>query len=344
MGATAIGLLMLSNPSRAVSLCVSNATQLQQALSDATSMYSGTDVEINLVQGTYKTGSVTANGPFKYFSNSATGQLSLVGGWTAQCNSFEPNAALTLLDGNHSTQVLSIRNPDATISIEYLTIQNGETTAAGGGLSINPSGGGAGVFIGNNIIRNNHTTNSDGGLVVQAGGTDSQLDLLANVISGNSSDSIDAAGALGGDVGQVYVISNTVFGNTTTFPGGTGGLDCCGTGPSDPVIYFNIFFGNTNYGLYLNGTAADVEYNDYGTLGGVTPDHDVLNTGAQPKFVDSANGDLHLSSTSPLLAYAPANPPIASSTDVSGNSFPRSGKIDLGAYEDTVFTDSFDGN
>jgi hypothetical protein len=200
------------------------------------------------------------------------------------------------------------------------------------------------VFIANNIIRNNHTTNSSGGLFVQAGGTDSQLDLLANVISGNSSDSIDAAGALGGNVGQVNVISNTVFANTTTFPGGTGGLDCCGTALSDPMIYFNIFSENTNYGLYLNGTAADLEYNDYGTLGGNTPDHDVLNTSAQPKFVDADNGDLRLSSTSPLLAYAPANPPITASKDVSGNAFPLSGKIDLGAYEDTVFTDGFEGN
>jgi hypothetical protein len=48
---------------------------------------------------------------------------------------------------------------------------------------------------------------------------------------------------------------------------------------------------------------------------------------------------LHLSGISPLLGYAPASY-NSSSSDVIGNAIPHLGKIDLGAYEETIFTDN----
>jgi hypothetical protein len=76
-----------------------------------------------------------------------------------------------------------------------------------------------------------------------------------------------------------------------------------------------------------------------------------------PTFVDSANGDYHLKSTSLGVNYAPAG---ISTVDLDGK--PRVvnlpgvtdvfGPMDLGAYEiqsvcavsDTIFCDGFDGN
>lgn len=338
----AIAFAVLSVPAGAVSLCVSTAQQLQQALTDASTTYSGQDVEINLVQGTYNTGAATANGPFRYQASSLARQILLIGGWTAQCAGLSRNAALTVLNGNHTTQVLSIWNPFAIVTVEHLTIENGETTEAGGGLSINPGGGANTVYIGHNIIRNNHTTNSGGGIFALGGGN--QLDLIANVITGNSADSGNGAGAISANNGlQVYVVSNTIYANTTTQQIGAGGLRCCGPAQSEPIIYLNIFRQNTNYGLVLNGPPADVEYNDYGNLDGTVPAHDIGNVNTSAQFVDAANGDLHLSGSSPLLGYAPAY--LATSTkDVEGNPYPLTGKVDLGAYAETIFINGFDGN
>ena len=338
--AVAISLGSALTPAGAVSLCVSSAQEFQQALTAATSTYSGSDVEIDLVQGIYQTGTATANGAFSYNSNALTGSITLVGGWNAQCASQQHRAALTVLDGNHNTQVLAIRSPDAPVTLLYLTIENGESNAAGGGLAINPSGGSSDVFIENNIIKNNHTSNAYGGLFVLAGASGHELDLLANVISGNSSENF-GAGAVGANVAAVTVISNTIFDNTATQAGGTGGLDCCVTPAFSPTIYFNIFSQNSGFGMYLNGTPADLEYNDFGSRGGIAPAVDVGNTNVSPAFVDPSNDDLRLSSTSALLAYAEY---IAlgtqPDTDVNGNKYPQSGRIDLGAHEDTVFTDN----
>jgi hypothetical protein len=347
--ALATGLLALSNLAGAVSLCASTAQEFQDDLAKASDggMFSGDSVEINLVQGTYTVGAATANGPFIYTSTAATGQLTLLGGWNPQCNGLVKNGAPTVLDGNGTSQVLKINNPNASVDVEYLTIQNGETGVSGAGLSINVGGGSAGVFVADNIIRNNHTTGTGGGLVAFAGGSNSQLDIGNNVIAGNSADVGYGAGfVFGNSVGEAFITGNTVYANTTTATNGTGGLLCCGTVDSNPDIFTNIFWQNTKYGLYLSGTAADLEYNDYGAIGGAAPGASIGNISMDPKFVDGANDDLHLATGSPALGYGPAATlnGYISSTDINGHAYPLTGKIDLGAYEETVFADGFDGN
>src|SRR5450432_572917 len=205
VGALAIGLLALSNLAGAVSLCASTAQEFQDDLANASDggMFSGDNVEINLVQGTYTVGATTANGPFTYTSTAATGQLTIVGGWNPQCNGLVKNGAPTVLDGNGTSQVLRINNPNASVDVEYVTIQNGETSVSGGGLSINVGGGSADVLVSYNIIRNNHTTGTGGGLVAFAGGSNGQLDMANNVIAGNSADAGYGAGFVyGNSVGE----------------------------------------------------------------------------------------------------------------------------------------------
>ena len=336
-------LLCLVSP-WAMALCVSTSAELQQALTDYSDggVNSGQPIEIDVVQGTYKTGNATNHLPFTYVSHAASGQLILVGGWKANCGGFSRDASLTILDGNHATQVLNINNHNNLVYIVALTIQNGETTAIGGGVSVNAGGDGAQTLLYQSIVRNNHTTNVGGGIAVYGSG-DNQLVVYGDLITGNSADMGYGAGIIGGrSIRQIELQRSTIYQNTTTVSGGTGGLSCCETTSTyPPEIIGNIMLQNTNYALRLTGTPVEMDYNDYGAITGVTPDTNLHSTSADPLFVNAAQNDFHLKSGSPLLGYVGGSYSNLG-YDLEGNSIPQSGFVDGGAYEDTTFIDGFE--
>jgi hypothetical protein len=338
VAASAFGLLMSAAPVGAVSVCASTAQELQDYLDAASDggMYAGQDVEINLVRGTYKTGVATSNGPFKFIST-LSGHLILAGGWGPGCVNFREDASTTVLDGRNATQVLNIQNPHADVLVNFLTIQNGESTVAGGGAAINTAAGGGSVYLENNIIRDNHTTSIGGGFAIDGAG--SQVAATGNLVTGNSADGGYGAGfEYSRNGSQIFLEQNTIANNTTSASGGTGGMYCCGTPALSPEIYANIFWANTNFGIDVQGPTPSFEYNDYGTVTGIiTPDS--TNLSVNPKFIDSANGNYQLAGNSPLLGAYPAQP--SRSTDLAGNgyAYPARGYFDIGAYEDTIFTD-----
>jgi len=344
VGAVAFGLLALAGPAAAVSLCASTAQQLQNHLDAASTggMYAGQDVEINLVRGTYKTGAATNNGPFKYTSNASAGQIILSGGWSAGCTNFVLDASKTILDGNNATQVLNIQNQHALAYVEFLTIKNGESAVAGGGVAINTDVNGGSVTLENNIIRDNHTASIGGGFAIDGAGA--QVVAVGNLVTGNSADGGFGAGfEYSRNGGQIFLEHNTMSKNTTSAAGGTGGMYCCGTPSFNPEVFANIFWQNTNFGIDLQGTPASFEYNDYGTItGNTTPDSTNLST--DPKFIDAANDDFRLASNSPLLGAYPAQTERSTDLDGNGYAYPARGYFDIGAYEDTIFTDhGFEG-
>jgi hypothetical protein len=341
LGATALAFLALAacRFAHAHEFCVSTATDLQNALTDASDggMYNDGGLNsINLAQGTYK----TSGSPFQYSNSAMTGALIISGGFDASCTAQTRTASLTVLDGNHATQVLVIHSANAEVDVTWLTIQNGETSQPGAGLVVNDGAGdNSSVNIADNIIQNNHTTYFSGGVDVNAGGSGHFLLLQNNLIAGNSADRGDGAGNVGADSGGATgVFNNTITQNTTSASGGRGGL-YCGSSARCSVIN-NILWNNTTYGIYLGSTNADVEYNDYGSLGGSTPDTHQGNLSLSPKFVDANAGNFHLSADSPLLG---ASPLFYATTDLDGNSYPRRGKGDLGAYAETIFVDGLDG-
>src|ERR1700722_14102785 len=121
-----VGIAVFAGTSgRKTFICVSTAAELQQALTDASDggTYAGTDVAINIVRGTYKTGAATGNGPFSYHSTAATGSLYILGGLKTGCVESVEDAPLTVLDGNNATQGLNIQNPMADVFVQYLTIK-----------------------------------------------------------------------------------------------------------------------------------------------------------------------------------------------------------------------------
>jgi len=323
--------------------CITTAADFQTALDQAGDggIYSGEDSYIQLAAAIYTTGS----GPFHYTSTAPTGLLGIIGGAIASCFGYTDDPTLVMLDGHHTTQVLNIRSNNY-VFLRLMTIQNGVSTTAGGGLAVNQGNAGGEVQISDNIIRNNHTTTNGGGIAAYTSYAYFNLPELyvtANIIYGNSADGNYGAALLQGDNTITEVLNNTVYGNTTTALGGAGGLAWAGVSGSGR-IYDNIFWNNTSYGLYLVGNGAIVDYNDYDAIGGNAPG--ASSTGnltlITPQFVNAGTGNFRLAGKSPLLGIGLAY--CGAGEDIDGIPFPASGKADLGAYSDTVFVDGVDGD
>jgi hypothetical protein len=341
--AGAIGIMLVAaGAAQAHTFCVSTAAELQTALDKSSTggTYDGEDNVIHLAPNTYHTGSATGNGPFHFASTAAFG-ISLMGGWTADCASFNFDATSAMLDGGGAggTPVLKLNSTQGNVTVFSLTIQNGDSDSVGAGLNVNSTFGDNGnVTIINNIIKNNHTSQQNGGLVVETGG--GPMILQSNLIVGNSADLGNGAGEVAGNGTVTYFFNNTVVQNTTALTNGVGGLNY--EGISDCDIASNIFFGNDNVGLYLaSGAHVVLEYNDYGTIGGVAPGGSVGNVSVNPQFVNAAGGNFRVAAGSPVIGISPRS--TFGGNDLDGNAYPIGGFLDLGAYQRTIFADGFDG-
>jgi hypothetical protein len=336
--------LCCSAPAFAVTtLCVSNAVQLQNALDDVSDggMYAGTSATIMVVKGNYlTTASSTPNQPFHY-SATANQSLYIVGGYRGTCPSPTPtrNPTLSVLDGNASSAVLEIHSAIGMVNIQFLTIQNGKTGGNPAGLSINAHiGDNSGAQVSNNIIQDNISGGLFGGLFVASGGA-TVLTVSNNLIVNNHADNGYGGGAVVGNGGSMGLYGNTIYGNTVTAAGTVGGLSVSST--SNGSVINNIAWNNSNAGLNLATGSMHLAYNDIGTRTGVTPTSNIGEVSVAPKFVSAATGDFHLGQNSPLLAMS-ALP--EGNYDLDGYVFAAGGKVDIGAYEETIFIDGLDGD
>ena len=99
------------------------------------------------------------------------------------------------------------------------------------------------------------------------------------------------------------------------------------------------------YGAYLDTNNIDLDNNDYGTLGGTPPHtntHSLVNK--NPRFVNAAGGDFHLAGNSPALGFSTGPQRGTFISDLERHAYALGGNIDVGAYEETIFIDGFDGN
>jgi hypothetical protein len=238
--------------------------------------------------------------------------------------------------------VLELHSQGGSLEVDWLTIQNGDATGAGAGLYIDGTGGQV-VSVSNTIIRNNHAADTAGGIYATVGSNASDDVLLfeGNLIVGNSADQGSSAGVLIAHGAGATIAGNTITLNTTTLSSGIGGLSFGPNNSCNCAVVNNIFWDNSNFGLFLTDGNVDLEYNDIGILGGSPASNDVGNVSVGPQFVDRDNGDFHLAGNSPVLALTP-NP--IGNFDLDGHRLPRYGHADLGAYEETIFADRFDGD
>jgi len=138
--------------------CVSNATQLQNALTEAAT--NGEDDIIRVDQGTYI-------GNFVFDSYEGK-NLTLLGGFDPGCDTRTPESSNTILDGNHTGRVLYINNPGqfrgGDIHLEGFTIQNGSTAEMAGGIYAASCvmGTPGRITIEDNIIKKNSASTGGG--------------------------------------------------------------------------------------------------------------------------------------------------------------------------------------
>ena len=211
--------------------CVSDAVGLQSALTTAAA---NTEADtIKVVQGTYL-------GHFSYNSSKGYG-ITLQGGYTVGCASRVLDPANTVLDGSGTTgRVLYLYNSSGgDISVEGVTIRNGNLAADGGGIyahSESASGTAGNVTLATNTVTGNSATGSGAGGGIHArsesdSGTAGNITLLNNIVTGNTSGTF-GGGAFtysisnSGAAGTITLINNIVAWNTAADQGG-GGVYVC---------------------------------------------------------------------------------------------------------------------
>lgn len=346
IGLFAIGLLAASAAEAHV-FCVGTAADLQSAF-DAGSdggIYNGEDNIVELQAATYFT--TALDGGAFHFHSTTTHDLQVLGGWNEGCTTQSLDPTLSVLDGAQTTLVLSILSGGAT-TINYLTIQNGREPAGSfaAGLTLTSSTDTATATISYNIIRNNYTTvtlpyfsSQPAGILANAPGG---LYFMNNLVAGNTSEGKDAAGEIAFD-GNDCVTNNTIVDNKATNDGDDGGLLLYDTGGAGYVIN-NIFWGNTRAGLIVNDDFELLLNNDYGVLGGGSPGTGSANNlKVNPSFVDRPNGNYRLAGDSPLLGKGNNAPPCGlPARDLDGHRRFFHGTVDMGAYQESVFSSGFD--
>ena len=269
--ALVIGLFVYPNFSRSATFPVTNATELLSALHNAATNLE--DDTIRIAQGNY-------SGGFVYSSTNAF-NLTIEGGWSSDFNSRSIAAANTILDAVDSSRVLGIVSGGGNITVEGLTLKNGNWTVSGTGgaglyvstpggdinirqcsIDNNESGsaGGGGALLisaGGNInlteasLEDNTTTGGGGGAYIQAG--IGRVTLADNSITGNRSSSLGGAIRMS-STGMVQITTSSIVDNIAG--GGSGGIDVVGastvTGGS-VIVSGNDFHGNNSWQQY-NGT------------------------------------------------------------------------------------------
>lgn len=249
---------------------------------------------------------------------------------------------------------------NAAPDIDFNTFEANSAKNGGGAIHVQ----GAFPGISGNVFLNNTTTATDslhgfGGavLVDQHGSPNIVLNVFRgnhanyggaisenigfNTIGNNLFDRNSAAfqgGAIAYEASQVYIVANTIAGNTA--PQG-GALAQTLVSPVFASSLYNNAIALNSSGLYGDGVVgATTNYigNDVFGNGGADwtnltdPTGANGNIKADPLFVDTANGDYHLMPGSPAID-AGDRFGVTSATDLDGNPRVRGAYPDIGAYE-----------
>ena len=252
------------------------------------------------------------------------GKTSYPGGGGILCEKSSPTIRDCLLVGNSSLfgGGISCFGPSSSPRIIDCTIKNNHSDNTGGGIFCYWS---SATITRSSIIGN--SADWGGGIFF-----DSSTAIMTNSVIAGNVGSVDG----GGIYAQFFspnIINCTVIGNSAATGGGlySSGADYS---VSQPIIINSVLWGNTpeeiNKDAYSTPTVSYCNVKGgYVGLG---------NFAAAPLFIDSENGDYHLSLNSPCKDVGTALG--APNEDMDRNTRPQGSGIDVGAYEYTGFENS----
>lgn len=355
---------LVAPPALAATHCVTNPTELQQALTAAAA--SPADDEIRLRQGIY-----TAQQTFTYTA-STHGWLSLSGGWVQDgdnnCHHQVRSAAHTILYGAGQRQIMRIYYMPGDVPVippryivDNLSFRDGagQDFERGGGLDISAFGDNFIEFWLVNLIVAHNSGYFAGGVNLAPGKGFARV--VNSLFHDNSAPSSAyahlAVTALGGDAATDLVIANNTFANGTCAGDGWRG---CGIGiglggAAHMELLNNLFWENaindvTLEGMTVIGLGAGTAHYDSSrvpvTAGNIAPavDHALID---DPRFADAPNRDFRLRDDSPFINAGLGVPPYypLPSADLTGSLRVRFDIVDPGAYEnqtwDFLFANGF---
>ncbi len=279
-GAAVAAMLLLGSGVRAQAafVCVSNTTQLSQALSAAQN--DGQTDEIRIQGGNY-----LLTSELQYISGSGKAYgLILKGGYPPGCNS-SAGSDSTVLDGQGLTRILSI-NSSGEVGISKLTFVNGYAAHdSGGAIRIGANGT---VTIYHTQFAGNQVAESDG-----AGGAiwifAPDIDLRDNLLIGNFA--ADGGAAFLASTGTSYLTNNTIVGNQLGQPMGlTGGVDITS---HHAYLSNNILWNNELCDVFDHEGYTDYANNDIGSLHGMDPLTESSDLKVDPEFDGLRASALH---------------------------------------------------
>lgn len=297
--------------------CVTNATELQTALTTAQS--NGANDTIKVVQGTY-------TGNFTYTAVLTENySLTLEGGYTAGCASRVVDATNTTLDGGAVDRVLyfgaAVGNIGSSLTIDGFTITNGSASGDGGGIYVElPST----ITLTNNAISNNSGV-SGGGVYAYASNTGS-ITFSDNTISGNNGSSTG-----GGIYAKTFSNSSITFTNNTISENSISGLNSYGGGVyanssggpvtlTDNIISENSIVGGSN--IFGGGASDGGGVYASSPAGSITLTNNTINNNSSSSngFFGGSNGH-----GGGIFASSPDGAITLNSNTISENSCIRSG-------------------
>jgi hypothetical protein len=336
---------------QAAIFCVTNGTELQNALSSADN--NGQDDEVRIAVGTYV---VPAASGFVYDATQTGNDdlaLTLSGGWTEffgnPCGQqlATNNAFDTIIDGDNRFRALIIRTrPDSDVTIRNLWFFRGQAPTAaganqGGGLEIRPQSPNTAKFlIENCAFTSNQATN--GSALSFLGGA--EVRIRNSLFVANHALSSGALEVIAVSPG-LYFTNNTVISNSSESGTLDAGARLQANAPGQYFIANNIFWNNDGDDIQTNNPGTDTYFlNNDSQQGTVPATVQSGNVSITPQF-DGTLLEFTPAEGSPLInagvrppSFVPVPPPFhqawsTGTLDMNGNSRVRGAEIDMGAYE-----------